>query len=78
VSESDMRVLKLTTKDADTWSKIGEHEIYVSERRMVAGRCPRVRHELVATRPPQLPRPSPGPRGPPITGGTRPSEGWPG
>jgi hypothetical protein len=26
-----MRVLKLTTKDADTWSKVGEHEIYVSD-----------------------------------------------
>jgi hypothetical protein len=30
-----MRVPKLTTKDADTWSKVGEHEIYVSERQMV-------------------------------------------
>jgi hypothetical protein len=35
MSESDMRVLKLTTKDANTWSKVGEHEIYVSERQMV-------------------------------------------
>jgi ethanolamine utilization protein EutQ (cupin superfamily) len=31
VSDSDMRVQKLTTKDAESWSKVGDHEIFVSD-----------------------------------------------